>query len=132
MCIQKEKERDRQTEREREREREREKERERERDGIAPFRETVTANCDLRVGIIAARGYAILDILSGSLTAITRSDFISVGRQRRGEGERWRKRDGCCLCTRLLVEIRGTRRTLTLDYHRRARDLDNATSSREE
>jgi len=132
-----EKERERKNEREREREREREgkreRERERERDGIAAFRETVTANCDLRVGIIAARGYAILDILSGSLTAITRSDFISVGRQRRREGEkeRERERERERDATRLLVEIRGTRRTLTLDYHRRARDLDNATSSRE-
>lgn len=71
-------------------------------------------------GTGAARSYAILDILSGSLTVITRSDFISKDRQRQAaagregrDGQKGRGGQREILSVRarwqLLVEIRSTR-----------------------
>lgn len=64
-----------------------------------------------------ARGYAILDILSGSLTTITRSDFISEDQERYSFSLFPSVSLFLFVRARLLVEIRSTRRALTLDHH---------------
>lgn len=60
---------------------------------------------------IPARRYAILDILSGSLTAITRGDFISEDGDTLSVDNSHTVRQSVA---RLFVEIRSTRKTLTL------------------